>query len=252
MSTQTQTALGRFVWHDLSSTDLEAAKRFYTQLLGWDVERWKPGELDYDMISVGGQGHGGFGAAPEGHPSAWLGHVVVDGLEGARSRVEGAGGSVLGEPMDVPEVGRILIVRDPQGAVVSAFEPAGEATVPEGVFVWDELYTKDVEGAKGFYGEVFGWAANDMEMGGHTYTLFQAGERSVGGAMQIGEDHQDVPSHWYPYLAAPDIDKAIEQAKELGATTYTDPMDIPDMGRFAVLGDPTGATFGLFQGTTSS
>jgi len=248
MATGMQTAVGRFVWHDLSSTDVGAAKRFYTDLLGWDVETWKPGEMDYDMISANGQMHGGFGAAQGGAPSGWIGHVVVDDLDAARKRVESAGGAVVGDPMDIPEVGQILIIRDPQGAMISAYKPASDAPASEGVFVWDELYTSDVEAAKRFYGEVFGWTANDMPMGDGTYTMFQLGETGVAGALKIGADHQHVPPHWYPYLATADVDAKTAKAKELGAQVFVEPMDIPDMGRFSVLGDPTGATFGLFQG----
>jgi uncharacterized protein len=254
MTTQMQTAVGRFVWHDLNTTDVEAATRFYTELLGWDVEVWKPGEMDYPMINAKGSQHGGFGPAQGGAPSHWVGHVVVDNADAAGKRAQGAGGSVIVDPMDIPEVGRFTIVRDPQGSVISAFQPASgsDATVPEGVFAWDELYTNDVDAAKRFYREVFGWTTEDMDMGEFTYTLFKSGDAQVAGGMTIPEG-EETPPHWYPYLATDDVDATTEKAKELGAKVYHGPADIPgDMGRISVLGDPTGATFGLHHYKGSS
>jgi uncharacterized protein len=246
MSTPTQTAIGRFTWHDLNSTDRERAQRFYSELLGWEVETWKPGEMDYPMISANGTNHGGFMEAQDGAPSHWIGHVAVDDVDAAVERAKSAGGSVLGEPMEIPEIGRIAVIRDPQGAFVSAYESAGEAQIPQGVFIWDELLTSDVEGAKRFYGELFGWTADDADMGGGmTYTLFQIGETSIAGCLKPREG--GVPPHWYPYLATNDVDATVAKAKELGADVYMEPTSMEDVGRFAVLGDPTSATFGLMK-----
>src|SRR5438045_2534359 len=83
----------------------DAAKRFYAELLGWDVEVWKPGEMDYPMISAKGSQHGGFGPAQGGAPSHWVGHVVVDDVSAAGKRAQGAGGTIVAGPMDIPEVG---------------------------------------------------------------------------------------------------------------------------------------------------
>jgi uncharacterized protein len=119
-------------------------------------------------------------------------------------------------------------------------------------FVWHDLQTKDLEGAKRFYGEVFGWETDDMDMGGWSYTVFKTGETQVAGCMTIPEG-EETPPHWYPYLATDDVDATTEKAKELGAKVYHGPADIPgDMGRISVLGDPTGATFGLHHYKGSS
>jgi predicted enzyme related to lactoylglutathione lyase len=246
MSTTMQTAVGRFVWHDHSSGDPERARTFYSELLGWQIEVWKPGEFDYPMITANGQQHGGFGTSQGGAPPHWLGHVVVGDADAAGERAQGAGGSVVAGPMEIPEVGRMNVVRDPQGAVISAFQPAGDAPVSEGVFVWDELMTSDVEGATRFYRELFGWDSREAEMGeSGPYTLFRIGETDLAGC--ISNQATQAPPHWYPYLATPDVDASASKAKELGATAYLEPTEIENVGRFAVLGDPTGATFGLFQ-----
>src|SRR6266511_3969071 len=133
-------------------------------------------------------------------------------------------------------------------SVFSIIQPAGEPDAPpaEGVFVWDELMTTDVEAAKAFYGEVLGWTSRDQDMGGMTYTLFQrSGDTAVGGCMARPEG-VEAPPHWTVYIATDDVDASVVRAKELGANVFVEPTDIPNMGRFAVLQDPTGAAFGIF------
>jgi uncharacterized protein len=252
MSTGVQTAIGAFVWHDHISSDPAKAREFYTELLGWETEIWKAGEMDYPMIKVNGQQHGGFGPAQGGAPSHWFGHVLVGDVDDTVSKAEAAGGTILGEPMDIPEVGRMALIQDPQGAVVSAFSPAGEMSQPQGTFLWDELMTTDVEGAKSFYGEIFGWTASDMDMGeGRTYTMFRrAGDVDVGGCMARPPE-VEAPPHWLTYLATDDVDASTAKAQELGASVYREPSDIPEVGRFAVLADPTGAVFALFKPSSS-
>ena len=250
MSTGVRTAVGKFVWHENNSTDVEKAKRFYTELLGWETEVWKPGEMDYAMIKVGDQMHGGFMAAQGGAPSHWLGHVLVEDVDAAVERARSAGGNVIAGPMDIPEIGRFALIADPQGAVVSAYASEGEPPPSEGVFVWDELTTSDPDAAARFYSEVFGWtprAAMDMgEMG--TYTIFSRGgeDGDVGGCMRLPEG-MEAPPHWLVYIGTDDVDATAERAKDLGATIFVQPTDIPEVGRFAVVQDPAGAVFGLFN-----
>jgi uncharacterized protein len=243
VSTGVQTRIGQFIWHDLQTADVERAKSFYVELLGWELETWKPGEVDYPMIKANGQQHGGF-TKTEG-PSHWLGHVAVEDVDAACRAAESAGGSVRGEPGGHPEVGRWATIVDPQGALVSAFAPGYESPTPTGVVLWNELATSDVEAAKSFYAAVFGWTSEDMDMGeGGVYTLFnKADGENAGGAMQ----NPDAPAAWYPYLASDDVDASVARAQKLGAQVFVEPTDVPTVGRIAVLGDPTGATFGLFR-----
>lgn len=246
-----KTAVGRFVWHDHQSGDAEKARRFYSDLLGWETELFKVGEMDYPMIKVNETTHGGFSPAQGGAPAHWLSHIAVDDVDEAVQRAESAGGSILGEPMDIPEVGRMAVIRDPQGAVVSVYASASDEWTPsEGVFIWDELHTTDVEAAKQFYGEVAGWTASDMDMAeGGTYTIFESGGVQRAGCMRI--QRPEIPPNWLPYLAADDVDAKCRRAEELGAQKMMDPMDIPGIGRFAVLTDPTGAAFALFKPSES-
>ena len=249
MSTNVQTKVGTFIWHENNSTDAEKAKSFYTELLGWDTEAW-PGEMEYTIIKVGDKGHGGISAAQGGAPSHWMGNVFVEDVDEVARRTEAAGGRILYGPEDIPQVGRFALIADPQGATVSAFapQPQGEGELGEGVFVWDELHTSDPAAAKSFYGEVLGWAARDEDMGGMTYTIFQ--NRSGTDVAGCSELHDGEPGpNWLVYIAADDIDATTARAQELGAKVLVEPMDIPsNIGRFSVLQDPTGAVFGLFKG----
>ena len=129
--------VGKFVWHEQVSSDPKQAQDFYTQLFRWDTEVFKPGELDYTMISSGGQSHGGFSKALEGAPPPhWLSHVRVENLAETIEKAKGAGGKLAAGPFEMAGVGRIAILTDPQGAFISAYQPEGEGPAAQGVFVW--------------------------------------------------------------------------------------------------------------------
>src|SRR5262249_13832877 len=122
-----KTWVGRFVWHEQVSSDPTQAQEFYKQLFGWGTEVFKPGEVDYTMISAGGQSHGGFGKAMEGAPPPhWLSHVRVENVDETLLKVESAGGKLAAGPFEMGEVGRMAIVTDPQGAFVSLYQPDTE------------------------------------------------------------------------------------------------------------------------------
>jgi predicted enzyme related to lactoylglutathione lyase len=245
VSTRVQTKVGQFIWHDLLTTDVGRAQGFYSELFGWEIETWKPGEMDYPMIKANGEQHGGFGQLEGGESPHWVGHVAVEDVDEAASVAKREGGSIRGEPGGHPEVGRWATLIDPQGAVISAFSPNYDSSAPTGVFLWNELVTSDVGAAKLFYGAVFGWTPEDMDMGkAGTYTVFnRADGENASGAME----RTDVPTAWYPYLAAGDVDASFAKAKKLSAQVFAEPFDVPTVGRVAVLADPTGATFGLYK-----
>lgn len=249
MSTQVQTAVGRFVWHDHSSNDPDKARSFYNELFGWESDVVQIQGFEYPMIKANDQTHGGFGPAQGGAPPHWLGHVLVDDADAAAERAKGAGGTVITGPMDIPNVGRFAVIQDPQGAVFSVFASAGEPQTPEGVFVWNELVTTDIDTAKRFYGEVVGWSAKDMDNPGDTpgaYTVFLNGEEQRGGAYPRPPE-MDAPPHWMLYVGSSDVDSDTKKAKKLGAQVYMEPFDVPTVGRLSIIADPTGAVFGIFQ-----
>ena len=244
-------SVGKFVWHEQVSPDPKEAQGFYTELLGWEAEVFKPGEADYTMISAGGRTHGGFGKAMEGAPPPhWLSHVRVEDVDETVEKAKRAGGKLAAGPFDMEEVGRIAIIADPQGAYVSAYQPASEGPAAEGVFVWDELGTTDADGAQRFYEDVFGWTTTDMgeEYGG--YRIFNRGETGVAGFMTLQD--ASIPAHWQPYVAVDDPDATAAKAAKLGGSVLLEAMDVPKVGRLAVLRDPQGATFGIIKPDPSS
>jgi hypothetical protein len=142
----------------------------------------------------------------------------------------------------------MCVLGDPQGAVFSVFHPAGgDGPVGRGVFVWDELVTTDVDAAKTFYHEVLGWEPADIDMAMGTYTMFRrAGAVDAAGAM-TKPDQMPGPAAWIVYIATDNVDGTVARAVELGAAAVLDGMDIPDVGRIAIVLDPMGGAFGLFQ-----
>jgi predicted enzyme related to lactoylglutathione lyase len=244
------TTVGKFVWHEQVSSDPKQAQSFYTELFGWDTEVFKPGEFDYAMIASGGQMHGGFSKAQEGAPPPhWLGHIHVESVDETVEKAKKAGGKIAFGPMDMPEVGRFAIIIDPQGAFVSAYQPEGEGPSGSGVFVWDELGTNDLEASKRFYGDVFGWKARDMGEEYRGYNIFSIGETDLGGLMTLPDS--SMPPLWVPYVGVEDADGTVAKAKELGASVILDPMDVPNVGRLAVLRDPQGAIFAIIKPSPS-
>ena len=247
MSTVAST-VGKFVWHEQVSSDPKQAQDFYTQLFGWSTEAFKPGELDYTMISSGGQSHGGFSKAMEGAPPPhWLSHVRVENLDETIEKAKSAGGKLAAGPFEMGEVGRIGIIGDPQGAYISAYEPESDGPASEGVFVWDELMTSDADAAQTFYGEVFGWTTSDMGPDYGGYRIFNRGgdENGIAGLMTVPDPA--IPPHWQPYVAVDDPDATAAKAQKLGGATLMEPTDVPKVGRIGVLRDPQGATFGIIK-----
>jgi predicted enzyme related to lactoylglutathione lyase len=236
--------VGKFVWHEQVSSDPKQAQEFYEQLFGWGNEVYE--EMDYTMISSGDQSHGAYSKAMEGAPPPhWLGHVRVESLDDTVEKAKGAGGSVLAGPFEMEEIGRFAIVADPQGAFVSVYQPAGDAPQPQGVFVWDELGTSDVDGAQRFYESVFGWTTTDLgeEFGG--YRIFNSGDDGIAGLMSL-QDQSGSP-RWQPYVYVEDPDATVARAGELGGSVVYEPMDVPNTGRIAALRDPQGASFGIIR-----
>ena len=150
MSTQVTSRIGTFVWHENVTTDPKRAQEFYTELFGWDIEVFKTDELEYPMISVDGQVHGGFPPVQEGTPPGWAGNVAVEDVDATVEKAKAAGGKLIHGPQDIPQVGRFAVLADPQGAVIVGFQSEGEPPQTAGVFVWDELGTQDVEAAEQF------------------------------------------------------------------------------------------------------
>lgn len=254
MSERTSYAPGTPSWVDHGSPDLDASIEFYGALFGWDVPESQNSEQTggYRQAMLGGKPAAGMmPLMQEGQPPAWTSYVSVEDAAATAAAVKEAGGSVLAEPMEVLDLGTMAIFADPAGAVFGIWQPntfigAGLVNEP-GALSWNELNTRDLEGAKAFYGAVFGWTFEDMEFEGMgSYTTINVGEGGVGGILDMAERGvpEEVPAHWQVYFAVDDTDAAIEQAKQRGGSVMVEPMEVP-AGRFSILIDPHGASFAV-------
>lgn len=254
MSERTSYAPGTPSWVDLGSPDLGASVEFYGGLFGWDVPESENAEQTggYRQAMLSGKPVAGvMPLMQEGQPVAWTSYVSVADADVAADKVREAGGSVMAEPMDVLDLGRMAIFADPAGAVLGVWQPgifAGAGLVNKpGALSWNELNTRDVGGAKEFYGAVFGWTFETEDMGeGGRYTTVNLGGSPVAGILDQRERGvpEGIPAYWGVYFAVEDTDATIERAKQLGASVMVEPIDIP-VGRFAILNDPHGAMFSV-------
>lgn len=250
-------APGTFCWVELGTTDGDAAKKFYTELFGWTFTDSPIGPgMVYTMLKLDGKDVGALYKMPEemtsqGIPPNWLSYVSVKSADEATDKAKSLGATLMKEPFDVMDVGRMSVILDPTGAVFAIWQAgthagAGIYNVPNS-FCWNELSTKDTAKAGEFYTGLFGWDKKVQQMGPMTYTSFMNGERPAGGMYEPPPEMGDVPPHWLAYFAVDDTDAMVKKAGELGATTIAPPMDIPDTGRFAIIQDPQGAAFGIIR-----
>jgi uncharacterized protein len=243
-------------WVDLSSPDIDASARFYGELFGW--ETLETGTVEetggYRMFTLDGKLIAGLGPImQEGQPPVWSTYVATDDADAAVARATEAGGQAIVEPMDVMDAGRMAFVAHPAGGFVGLWQAGrhtGAQLVNEpGSLTWNELHTRDVDGAKAFYSAVFGWRPEDQDMGGTTYTVLNLGDSQIGGMMTMQPDVPDeVGAFWLTYFAVADCDASVTKAQELGGSVSSPPMDIPGIGRFALLNDPHGTWFAIIAG----
>lgn len=253
---------GRFVWYELMTTDPEAAKKFYSDVVGWNTAPFEAAEgMDYTMWLKGktpDTAIGGLMELPEearkgGVPPHWLGYVAVPDVDAAAKRAEKLGGRVVHGPEDIPKVGRFAILADPQGAVLAAFKGAQEMPFEDkdpvaGEVSWNELATTDWEGAYDFYADLFGWEKQQaMDMGeAGVYQMYGRGEKMLGG-MYNKSDDQPFPAAWLYYVSIGDLDAAVKKITKNGGKVIVEPMEVPGGSRIAVGVDPQGAAFGLHE-----
>lgn len=247
---------GEFCWYELGTSDPAGAKAFYKSLFGWGERDVPMGETPpYTLLRFRGEDLGGMYslAGPlEGMPPHWIAYVAVDDVDAAASKAKGLGATLLQEPTDIPNVGRMTFLQDPQGAVVALMrlqghEGTGRWDGAPGTFCWSELATQDAGAARGFYSAVVGWGTKTQDMGQTKYTEWLVGERSIGGMMPIAAELGEIPPHWMHYVSVANCDATAQKAISLGGSLIAPPMDMPGVGRMAVLSDPQGAAFAVIQ-----
>jgi predicted enzyme related to lactoylglutathione lyase len=253
---------GKFVWFELVTRDAKKAQAFYGEVLGWKVQPYPMGAFTYEMILTGDTLDsmiGGYATpASDRQPSHWISYVSVDDVDATAKAAATNGGKVVEAPFDLPGVGRSARIADPQGAELSLFRnatgdpadaPMAHGGVPAttaGRFIWNELHTSAPTEALAFYERVLGFSHRSMDMGpGGVYHILSRGGVDRGGV--TGHLPDGVPPHWLPYVAVDDADATIARAKHAGATIQFGPEDIPGVGRFGVLEDPTGAVLAIMK-----
>lgn len=259
-------------WIDTSQPDPEAALPFYRGLFGWDFEDVMPegSESTYFIGRIRGGDAAAVGSLPEGAPpmARWNTYIWVDNADEATARARAAGGSVMMEPFDVMDSGRMAVLADPEGAVFSVWEAQehrGAQVVNEhGAINFNGLSTRDPDGAAAFYAAVFGWDTLDLPIG-QMWTLPGYGDHLeesnpglrdqmaqmgapagfidvVAALNPIPDDDEETPAHWSVTFGVNDVDAAATKAGELGGRVVAGPADAP-WTRIAVLEDPQGAVF---------
>jgi len=246
---------GRFVWHELLTTDTDAAADFYKRVVGWTIQPWSS-DASYTLFMAGDRPMAGLMILPEdaknmGAPPHWLTYIGTANVDHTAQRAAELGGQVLRPAENIPSAGRFAIVRDPQGAVFGVYTPAQPQSVARtgqpgvGDFSWHELATDDWSAAWPFYQTLFGWektSAMDMgpEMG--TYQMFGRDGQSVGGMFKRPPS---VPAHWMPYVMLKDAKTAAHIVAGLGGRVVNGPMEVPGGDLIAQGIDPQGVAFAV-------
>jgi uncharacterized protein len=246
MGERTEHAPGTFSWADLSTSDTDGAKAFYTGLFGWDTEDTPiPEGGVYTMLAKGGRYVGALSEAREGQPSAWNSYVTVESADDSAASAQEHGGMVVMEAFDVMDVGRMAVFQDPTGAFLAVWEPResiGAQRVNEpGALTLNQLNTTNPQQAQEFYEGVFGWRFESVEGGDMPYWGIYNGDRLNGGMMEQS------PSAWLVYFGSESVDDDAGKIAELGGTVIVPPMPVPG-GRILVAQDPQGAVFALVSG----
>lgn len=256
---------GDFIWYELMTNDADGARVFYSAVVGWDIEAQASGPMDYRMIAASDGPVAGMmpltaemqsnGARP-----CWMGYINVDDVDASTAKIKAVGGSIHMEPWDIPGIGRMAFVADPQGVMFYIMKPTPPADNPDaqstsfaatepmvGHCAWNELSTTDPEAAKAFYGTLFGWVKEgEMDMGPlGKYEFLKDAEGRFGlGAVMPKMPEMPVP-FWTYYFRVPDIDAAVDAVKANGGTILQEPIEIPG-GDYSLAGiDPHGVHFAL-------
>ena len=240
---------GEVQWFDLVTEDVEAAMAFYTGLVGWEFELTPTGSYIaiLDDVSVAGVSEID-DAIPDVDEATWLPAVVVADLPQAVATARELGATIHEEIQRLPTYGSWAVIGDPQGAVVElvVLERDLGSTEGAGSWVWSELWTDDIDGSYGFYEAVVGWQRSEAEREEGAYPLFAWDGDPRAGLVPIGEE-EEMGTGWAPYLGVDDLAAAVEKTLELGGEVLQEPAAEFGGGRIAVLADPTGGAFFVYQ-----
>ena len=241
---------GRFIWHELLTTDTAAAAAFYPRVVPW---RTQPSSMPGYTLWMAGQTQiGGLMALPQdagGPPPHWLIYIGTPSVDASCLQAQGLGAKVVKAPADIPNVGRFAVLSDPQGATFALFTPGGGPPPGpdplQGGFSWHELATTDVQGAVRFYGELCGWRkgrAHDMGASG-VYQIFEHAGNQAGGICNV--QGPSTPPSWLSYVHVADANRAVAAAKAAGGRLMHGPVEVPGGSWIALMMDPQGGAFAV-------
>ena len=240
-----QHQVGKFVWFDLLTEDVQAAQKFYKELFGWRFEA-STGSSDYSVIYSGDKPIGGIvgqeNKDPKVQESIWLASLSVEDVDRAVSTVKARYGKVLDDPIDVKGRGRMAVIQDPEGAELVLIRAAGgdpvEMDVNPGEWLWVDLFTRDAKSANEFYEALAGYTAQTVATeGDHSYNLLKKNDRAFAGVVEI--PWEDVEPNWLPYVKIDDLEGTISRAEKLGGIL------ILHIENVAIIADPSGGVFGI-------
>jgi uncharacterized protein len=255
MAVATSTLLGRPLWYELMTTDMKAAETFYQKVVGWSTSPFDGTAQPYTMFKRSAEAPvAGVMTKPAEvkAPPFWAMYIGVPKIEDAAAAITRLGGKPHTEIIEIPKVGRMQLMMDPQGAVFYIFEPASTEQRPEaapevGEASWHELMTTDAAAAMKFYQQLFGWQPSEsMDMGEMgKYQMFNRPHGMIGGMMNKPKEMANVPSNWQIYFRVPDVHAAAERIKASGGKIVNGPMEVPGGDWVVNAMDPQGAAFGL-------
>lgn len=246
---------GKFVWHELLTSDAKAAEGFYSHVVGWGMLDAGMPDMKYTMLTVNEMAIGGLMDAPDGCATGvehvWSGYIAVDDVDAKAAEVTAGGGKVHVEPQDIPGVGRFAIVADPQGAAFQLFKPLEPADRknPEpptpGTIGWNELQSSDWESAFPFYAKLFGWTKGDaLDMGPMgIYQIVNREDQMFGAVMNRADPSYTIG--WRYYICVDDITAAADRVKDKGGQVLFGPEEVPGGQWILHSKDPQGVFFAL-------
>jgi uncharacterized protein len=249
--------VGSFCWLELATTDQTAAKNFYSSVFDWKTEDIPMGpDMSYTMFRLGANDiAGGYQLMKEqidAHvPPHWMLYVRVENTDASAAKALQLGGKQIVAPSDIPNVGRFAVLQDPTGATISLFQPGRHRGITAfgqvGGLCWADLNSTDPEKAAKFYGDLFGWTY-ETGKDGYRHIINGAGhENMIGGIPPQMHAPPGTPSHWMSYFSVADCKASAAKAAQAGASTIMPATLMPDVGTIAVMADPQGAVFALYQ-----
>jgi predicted enzyme related to lactoylglutathione lyase len=258
MGERTSYPHGTFSWVENATTDQDGAKAFYAGLFGWEYDDSPVGDgIYYSMAKLAGKFVAAIAPQQQderalGVPPHWNSYITVDDVDAVSARVEELGGTLHAPPFDVMDVGRMAPISDATGAVVYLWQAkqhigAGLVNAP-GAFCWNDLATRAPERAQEFWSGLLGWTYEQVSEAPAYWTIRNDG--SGNGSMHVlgPELPAETPAHWLVFFAVDSIDATAQSATAAGGRVVVPKVQAGGTNMFALLSDPAGAVFGLFEG----